>query len=268
MWWHKPACAAFPRVLPENVLDVVARSHSVVEVGGLSGHGADRGRRFEDLFYQMCGRRGVHLTERAGSVSLAEHRSASGLRHEVDGATRSMGCVTHWELKHLSTPLEKNELLIFNSKSLDFLQGSPRFYARIPMHRFLLSGNNIRDDCRLFAVLWGIVVIEPSRLPFPLIYEAVARGADACLSQADCAAVRDIAAWSQRPLQRVIGELSTWSHGTDQAVRCGPSVLRVAKAAADLQEQVGSDVVDYLDEEFPDWVDDTAEETWREVGGW
>lgn len=268
MWWDKPVLADFPCILPENVLDIVARSYAVVEVGGLSGYGAERGRRFEKLFYDLCERRGVHLTEKAGSVSLAEQSSASGLRHEVDGATRSTSCVTHWELKHLTSPLEKNELLIFNNKSLDYLQGSSRFYAQIPMHRFLLCGNNIRDDCRQFAVLWGIAVIEPSRFPFPLIYEAVARGANTCLSQVDCLAVRDLAVWSHRPLQRVIEELSIWSNRSEHLVRCGPSVVGVAKAAIDLQEQIGLDVVDYLDEEYPDWIDDVAEETWREVGGW
>jgi len=254
-------------MLPENVLDLVARSYAIVEVGGLLGYGPERGRRFEKLFYDLCGSRGVHLTEKAGSVSLAEHGSASGLRHEVDGATRSAACITHWELKHLTSQLEKNELLIFNSKSLDYLQGSPQFYARIPMRRFLLSGNNIRDDCRQFAVLWGITVIEPSRLPFPLIYEAVARGANTCLSQIDCQAVRDLAAWSFRPLQRVVEEISGWCHNSEH-VRCGPSAARVTKAALDLQEQIGLDVIDYLDEEYRDWVDVVAEETWREVGGW
>lgn len=268
MWWNKTLLKDFTRLFPDNILDVVARSYAVVEVGGLSGCGPERGRRFEGLFYDLCERRGVHLSEKSGSISLAEQRSASGLRHEVDGATRAVDCVTQWELKHLTTKLEKNELLVFNSKSLDFLQGSNRFYAKIPLFRFLLSGSNIRDECRYFAVLWGITVIEPSRLPLPLLYEAVARGGAVCLSQADCVAVRDLAIWSCRPLQHVLKELTLWSDGKDETVRCGPTALRAAKAAMDLQEQIGLDVLDYLDESFPEWIDETAEETWQEVGGW
>lgn len=268
MWWNKPILKDFSRLLPENILDIVARSFAVVEVGGLSGCGPERGRRFEGLFYDLCERRGVHLSEKSGSVSLAGYRSASGLRHEVDGATKAVNCVTQWELKHLTTKLEKNELLIFNSKSLDFLQGSSSFYAKTPLYRFLLSGFNIRDDCRYFAALWGVTVVEPSRLPLLLLYEAVARGAAVCLSEADCLAVRDLAQWSCRPLQQVLRELVLWSDGTDATLRCGPTAIRAAKAALDLQEQIGKDVLDYLDEHFSEWIDETAEETWQEVGGW
>jgi hypothetical protein len=101
----------------------VVRSYAVVEVGGLNGCGAQRGRDFEQLFYDLCDRRGVHLCERAGARTVAENRAASGLRHEVDGATHAAAGITHWELKHLNTHVPKNELLIFNGKGLDFLQG-------------------------------------------------------------------------------------------------------------------------------------------------
>lgn len=268
MWWNSPIIGDFARIFPDNIIDILARCYAIVEVGGLSGQGVDRGRRFEKLFYRLCERRGVHLTEKAGSVSLAEQHSASGFRHEVDGATRAVNCVTYWELKYLTTSLEKNELLIFNSKGLDYLQGSNRFYAKTPMFRFLLSGNNIRDDCRCFAVLWGITVIEPTRFPFPLIHEAVARGAATNLTTVDCLAVNDLSLWASRPLQHVVEELSIWSQGNENQVRCGHLGVRAAKAAIDLQEQIGLNVLDYLDEHYPEWIDDVAEDTWQEVGGW
>lgn len=269
MWWDKPVAEGFVNLFPENILDLLVRCYAIVEVGGLSGCGPERGRNFENLFYSLCQRRGVYLTEKAGSTSLAEQRSASGLRHEVDGGARDVTCVTHWELKHLTTKLEKNELLIFNSKSLDFLQGSSQFYAGIPMRRFLLSGQNIRDDCRHYAALWGIAVIEPARLPLPLIYEATARGAAESLSEVDCHAVRNLAVWSCRSLQTVLHEIEDWCRGVDTTlIHGGPDCLRAAKSAADLQEQVGASVIDYLDDLFPDWVDEAAEEIWRQVGGW
>lgn len=132
----------------------------------------------------------------------------------------------------------------------------------------MLSGFNIRDECRYFAGLWGISVIEPSRLPLPLLYEAVARGAAVFLSEADLCAVRDLAVWSCRPLQQVLRELVIWTDGTDFTLRCGPAAIRAAKAVLDLQEQIGSDVLDYLDDNFPEWIDETAEDVWKEVGGW
>jgi len=268
VWWSRPLLTGFRSLLPANILDLVARAFAVVQVGGLSGCGAERGRNFERLFYGICDRRGVYLSERAGSRSVAEQRSASGFGHEVDGATRAVRCITHWELKHLTTELSKNELLVFNSKSLDFLQGSGLHFAKTPFLRFLVSGGNVRDVCRYFAVLWGIMLIEPGRLALPLLYEAVARCAAACLSAADCDAVRDRVFWSCRSLQSVVRELSDWTNGTVTRNRCGPSILRYAKEAMDIQEQIGANVLDYLDEHFPEWIDELADETWHEVGGW
>src|SRR5437867_12403308 len=114
MWWDQPRLIDFPQLLPDRILDVAARAYAVIEVGGLSGYGPERARNFEQLFYGICARRGVNLCERAGSRTLAQQRSASGFSHEVDGATRSVDYLTHWELKHLTTELDKNQLLVFN----------------------------------------------------------------------------------------------------------------------------------------------------------
>lgn len=38
--------------------------------------------------------------------------------------------------------------------------------------------------------------------------------------------------------------------------------------SSNVQEQIGADVQAFLDEHFPDWLDDSAEQTWREFGGW
>lgn len=268
MWWLRPLQRGFPALLPENLLDLVARTYSLVEVGGLNGCGAQRGRNFEQLFYDLCDRRGIHLSERAGARTVAEGRSASGLPHEVDGATRTVEYITHWELKHLSRGVPKNELLIFNGKGLDFLQGTRRPAAHKPVLRFLLSGASVRDECRYFAVVWGIMIIEPFRLPLPLLYEAVARGAAVCLSPAECDVVRERVYWACRPLQSVVTELHEWSSALSGPSPCGPGALRISKEVLDVQEQIGATVVDYLDEHHHDWLDDAAEETWHAVGGW
>src|SRR5687767_7611046 len=121
MWWEQPRLKDFSPLLPDNILDVAALAFAVVWVGGLTGYGPERGRDFEKLFYRLCDRRRLFLTERAGCRTLAGQRSASGFCHEVDGATQALECITHWELKHLTTELSKNELLVFNGKGMDFL---------------------------------------------------------------------------------------------------------------------------------------------------
>jgi hypothetical protein len=267
MWWSQPRLKDFPPLLPDNILDVAALAFAVVEVGGLTGYGPERGRDFEKLFYRVCDRRGVYLTERAGSRSLASQRSASGFGHEVDGATRALECITHWELKHLTSELAKNELLVFNGKGMDFLYGSDPLYARIPFRRFLLSGSDVGAESRLYSVQWGIMLIEPGRLPLPLLYEAVARGAGRLLSEHDRAAVRSLVVWACRPLQDALKEINEWTAGSAQT-RCGPLANRHAREVIAIQEQIGLDVIDCLAEQYPDWIDVAAKAIWDEVGGW
>lgn len=253
--------------MPENVFDVLLRAYAIVEVGGVQGSGPQRGRNFEDLFYSVCERRGVHLTERAGSRTLSGRRSASGFGHELDGATRSSEASTVWELKHLTSPLPKNELLIFNGKCLDFLHGGDTLLLNMPQRRFLLSGANVRNECRVFAVQWGITIIEPGRLPFPLIYDSAARGFAENLSRADREAIQYRVPWACRSLQTVVADLAS-ACSTAQSRKRGFNPTRRAHELLDLQEQIGDDLLDSLDDHFPDWLDEIANETWDEVGGW
>lgn len=269
MWWTCPrTVAGFKPLLPANLLDVLLRACAVVEVGGVAGTGPARGRNFESLFYSICERRRLCLSEKAGSRTLGGRASASGFGHEVDGASRAVAASTMWELKHLNSSLEKNELLIFNGKGLDFLQGGDTLTARMPLLRFLLSGSNIRDDCRRFAVLWGITVIEPDRFPLPLIYEAAARGIVRNLSTADEDVIRFRVPWAFRSLQTAVADLA--QRVADQSAGRAPAMVlnRRVSELLDVQEQLGIDVLDSLDESWPDWLDDIAQETWNEVGGW
>jgi hypothetical protein len=265
MWWTKPRDPAGTLLLPPAVLELLVRAFAIVEVGGISGLGPDRGRRFERLFYRLCDRLGVHLTERAGGRSLAGQRSASGLAHEVDGATRAGVANTYWELKHLLVPVEKNELLVFNAKALDFLYDASSQFRRTPLLRFLMSGQNLRDECRLYAIQWGIIVIEPNRLPLPLIYEAHMRGCVPGLSAADRRAVAVLAPWACRPLQQVTADFVERCN----ADACIPdSIRRRSKEVSAMQEQIGSDVLDMLEEQYPEWLNDVARTEWERLGGW
>jgi hypothetical protein len=266
MWWTHQRSSAVQPLLPSNILEVLVRAYAIVEVGGLGGVGAERGRNFEQLFYKICDRLGVHLTEKAGGRSVAGQRSASGFAHEVDGATRSASATTYWELKHLSSPLEKNELLIFNGKALDYIYDAKALFRTVPLLRFLLSGRNIRDDCRVFAIQWGITVIEPGRLVIPFLYEALARGFSARLSNVDQDAIRELAPWACRPLQSVLQDVASRCAESQSATVT--SVARRAKEVIEMQEQIGQDTLDAIEEQYPDWVNDLAQEVWTEVGGW
>jgi len=269
VWWERPLLAGHSSALPQvSLVEILVRAYAVAEVGGFRERGPARGRSFERVFYALCERRGVRLCEKAGGRTVAGQRSASGLLHEVDGVTRNAASLTQWELKHLSQPLEKNELLVFHGKGLDFLQGSDPHLASVPLHRFLLSGGPVRDECRIFAVLWGISIIEPLRLPLPLVCEAVARGGAEALREAEVDVVRERAVWACRPLQACIRELCALVSKERIGRRFGPTIHLLAKEILDVQEQLGAALLDWLDTVQPDWIDEIAEHTWDLVGGW
>lgn len=265
MWWDRPPLVGFCSRCSRNLLEVVARAFAVVQVGGLHGTGPERGRNFESLFYSLCERRGLLLTERAGGRSVGGQRSGSGFAHEVDAASRGTQIATHWELKHLTGSPHKNDFLIFNGKGLDFLQGHDASAAGLPLVRFFLTGTNVTDACRRYASFWGISIIEPDRLPLPLLYESVARGGASVLSAADCRAIKDVLPRGFRSLQDSISDLAsrTAKSGKNNSVE-----YHWVTEIVDIQEQIGAEMFDYLDGVQMDWLDELAEVTWAEVGGW
>jgi hypothetical protein len=234
-----------------------------VQVGGLHGTGPARGRNFENLFYSLCERRGLRLTERAGARSVGDQKSGSGLAHEVDAGSRGARFATHWELKHLSASPNKNDLLIFNGKSLDFLLGHDESAATTPLLRFFLTGTNVSDECRRYAAFWGISIIEPDRLPLSLLYESVVRGGASVLSAGECRAIKDVLPRGFRSLQESISDLANQIKD-----RKGIDAHHWIAEIVDVQEQIGAVMFDYLDDVQADWLNELAEVTWREVGGW
>lgn len=157
-------------ILPEFYLRLCLDMFAVVQYWQPTLTGADRGRAFERVLYHYCENRLVGLTEKAGSRTINGEQSASGFKHEQDAVIVSPSLSVHMELKHLSELLHKNELLIFNQKGLDFLFGGSAPFRKKPLYRILMSGHVIRPEARRFAAQWGICVIEPDRLPLPLLY--------------------------------------------------------------------------------------------------
>jgi hypothetical protein len=137
---------------------------------GATLRGPQRGRLFENALYDFCARSHLSLNERAGSRSLCYANSASGLRHESDGVITGADIILHVEAKHLTGEVSKNDLLIFNQKGLDFvLTGDARLRSR-PLYRLFLSGSPLAEEARRFALLWGIIVVEPNYLPLPTLH--------------------------------------------------------------------------------------------------
>lgn len=110
------------------------------------------------------------------------------------------------------------------------------------------------------------MVIEPGRFPLPLLYEAVTRGAECCLTGVERDAVRRSLIWACRPLRAVVAELHGWASGN--SAECGPTMGRMVANVLAIQEDIGNQVSDYLADHDPEWLDDIGQEVWAELGGW
>ena len=163
---RRGAKGKFPRVLHEICNDLFA----VAQCWRPSVKGAEKGREFERALYRYCEKYGLPIVERSGSRTVRGVRAASGFLHESDAVLAFADVTIHFELKHLVTEVTKNDVLIFNQKGLDFLLAEDRITRRCPFYRILLSGGLVSPVARRFALLWGILVVEPDRLPFLTIY--------------------------------------------------------------------------------------------------
>ncbi len=133
--------------------------------------GIEKGREFEKLLQRYSAYRHYALSEKSGSRTIRGQQSASGFMHENDAVIKFPELTIHFEMKHLTTELGKNDLLIFNQKGLDYLAGDNRSLRSRPFYRILLSGHRVSAAARRFALQWGILVIEPDRLPLLTLHE-------------------------------------------------------------------------------------------------
>ncbi len=113
--------------------------------GGLS--------RLLHTLYGAGARTGLPLCERAGSRTLRGATTVSGFGHETDAVFAAADLSVQVELKHLSHPVAKINLMIFNQKGLDFLIGGDPQLRRRPLYRMLVSGTPLCDDARRFALV-------------------------------------------------------------------------------------------------------------------
>jgi hypothetical protein len=153
--------------------------------------------------------------------------------------------------------VSKNDLVIFNQKGLDFLAGPNASFRRTPFYRILLSGSLLTPEARTFAYQWGILVIEPERMPLLLLHWLSGRSTPNLPSLTrDCA--DEI--WSEVPafivpLQQRIRRLATVLDGGEALV----SALRIERMTNVFQRVCGDAYWCMLDASDPSWLEDIFE---------
>jgi hypothetical protein len=111
------------------------------------------------------------------------------MRYENDGVIAASDLTVHLEAKHLRGEVSKNDLMVFNQKGLDYLLGGATQFRRRPLYRLFLSGSSLSHEARRFALLWGIVAVEPNRLPLPLLHWLVGSSHARCWQTGESLAV-------------------------------------------------------------------------------
>jgi hypothetical protein len=108
---------------------------------GATIHGPERGRAFENALYAFCERERFWLNERAGSQTLCNATSASGLRHESDGVIACADTILHVET--MRRKLIKGAAIV----SMDPAVGDlPKGDVLIEDHRIIAVAPNIAAD--------------------------------------------------------------------------------------------------------------------------
>ena len=99
----------------------------------------------------------------------------TGLRHELDLIARWGNEEWVFELKNGGgTDINKEMLMVFNEKVLDFYMKNHGFLSssRI-MRSFLTGASRVEDAIRAYCAIWGIVLVDNEMLPIPLLPQAL-----------------------------------------------------------------------------------------------
>ena len=224
--------------------------------------GPHRGRSFEAALYTFCEREHFSLRERAGSRTLCDATSASGLRHESDGVISAANLILHIETKHLTDCVSKNDLMIFNQKGLDFdLTGDPRVRSR-PLYRLFLSGSPLSREARKFALLWGIVVVEPDVMPLPTLHWLTGSTFSLRLgAQADSDRIWREVPTFVAPLQERIKRLPACLKGIEEIV----TSARIGWVLDQLQDSIGIRLWHDLDCHDSSWLEQVYAKVMPEI---
>jgi len=254
----------FERSFPDFFYELCLDMFAIVQYWEPPVSGTARGRLFEKVLYQYCDSHRLQLTERAGGRTVRGKRAASGFLHESDAVITIPELTVHLELKHLTSELGKNELLIFNQKGLDFLAGGSRSLVRKPLYRIVLSGHLLSEAARRFAIQWGICVIEPDRLPFPVIHKLAGCSVDG-LHGVDDEAQEEI--W--RTVPKLIASTQDRIRLLAEIIEghCSPiSDRQVERAIRRLQREWGDAYWMALDDlEAPNWLENRFDELEKEL---
>jgi hypothetical protein len=222
-----------------------------------------RGRRWERWAAQALGQR-AWIQQAAGQLRLFGRGSASGFRHELDGAGYRAGSTIIIEAKgyERSGPT-KADILVFDRKTFDLFVGRCRRNESGSHWRVLASATSLDDCSRRYCFLYGIVAVEPARLPLPLLLKMASRpSADEFFSHLMLGELVRLGEIAVAPMEKRY----VWN--SHDELRFDLRALN--DTSLDdllwLQDSMTQDLLDLLDRERPGYFEERAERLTDELG--
>ena len=175
-------CSAVDRVivlnssldlLAEFTLDVWLVARFAPQLSGT----ALAGRTWERTVASFLYRPGLTRRQGPGHDSLFGRVSASGVRHEIDGAADGWLGSLIVECKATEAGISKADAALFHFKVMDFYQGQIATASAERWWRILCGTTPTDVTARATAVSLGLLVCDPSRLPLPVLVRAAGRPA-------------------------------------------------------------------------------------------
>jgi hypothetical protein len=139
--------------------------------------GASEGRAWERTVAGMLYRPGYTRRQGPGNHSLFGSVTASGVRHEIDGAADGWRGSVIVECKATGGGITKADAALFHFKVMDFYQRKIATAAGERWWRILCGTSPTAFTARAAAVSLGLLVCDPSRLPLPVLVRAAGRPA-------------------------------------------------------------------------------------------
>lgn len=216
---------------------------------GSPGNVMPDGRVWERSVMDSLVHPGISRRQYAGQTELFGQGSASGCRHELDGAADGWAGRVVMEAKARADGLAKTDVAVFDLKIRDYYIASMPTASSDQWWSLMVSASPIRSEIRCLCATLAIIPVEPRILPLPVLTWFAGRDSASRLFRAPV--IREILRIGERaaaPLQKrwvpdgISGlryDTSWWASGDlDDLVW--------------LQEEMSGDILDLYDREAPD----------------
>jgi hypothetical protein len=127
------------------------------------------GRAWERAVGHLLRRPGMRIVQQAGLQTLFGLRSASGARHELDGAAAGVDRAYLIEAK--ATPaIGKADVACFEMKITDFYFACWRMVSMASWKPIFVCAAAVNDSMRRLCAARSMILCDPQRLPLPVLY--------------------------------------------------------------------------------------------------